>query len=578
LKPPSLTFPACRASYRPWSGGRSIAGPLALAGCILAVTVYCGVLQRTFYKHNFPFYDSLSYQTHLFKTIVAVRTHGLWSGLPSALKHSTVALPWLQASLLALAVPPSRMLGLLIQAVWLAIFCFSLYHYFRLKNLPIVLALAFTLPFLTPQCMFMFNGGLSDFRMDLLQYLLLSTGSVFLLATYESERNIYSVLSGLFYGLSCLTRATSIVYIALILTLLWLHRLVTSGDKLKLVKHIGCVVLPLLAVSVWFYILNARWLYHYYVVWNPDANARLPIELSAQHFAFVAGDAGSWWLAFIPGCGAWALCLNGLNRPRARLNLHCLWIGLVPAGFLTLRGCGLNPYVSMASLFGLCLFCLMPVDAFHRAGRRSGWLCLMAAMICAVATAIPGLANHRAGFGPGGRRGLTNIESAILTDMQATGRTRARIGMVHLHYLCPGALENSLLFDRGFALDDRGLISADKMRITFDQLVYDNEVTFAGFPGQTTAERLENIVGRCLKDDYLILPTQAAAEFLCSHVGHVLCNRNCSFVRAAILRRADCVKVSECITASPGEELIVYRVNHRTTETRGSSSPEGLGL
>jgi hypothetical protein len=506
--------------------------------------------------------------------MVAVKTRGLWSGLLFALKHSTVALPWLQASLLAPAVSPSRILALLIQAVWLAAFCFSLYHYFRLKTLSVTLALAFTLPFLTPQCMFMFNGGLSDFRMDLLQYLLLSTGSVFLLATYENERHIYPLLAGLFYGLSCLGRATSIVYIVLILVLLWLHRLATSQDKVKLVKHIGYVVLPFVAVSAWFYILNARWLYYYYVVWNPDANARLPIEVSARHFAFVASDAGSWWLVFVLGCGAWALCLNWPNRPRARLNLHYLWIGLVPAGFLTVRGCGVNPFVSMASLFGLCLFGLMPVDSFHRASRRSAWLCLMAAMICAVATAIPGMANHRDGFGPGGRRAFTDIESAILNDMQATGRKRARIGMVHLHYFCAGALENSLLFDRGFAFDDSGLISPGKLRITFDQLVYDNDVSFARFPGRTTAERLEGIVECGLKDDYLVLPTQASAEFLGKNVGHVLCNRNCSFVTAAILRRANCVKVSQCITASPSEDLIVYRVNHRN----GRPCPDGMDV
>jgi hypothetical protein len=542
--------------------GRSIGGPLLLAGCVLAVTVYAVFLQRTFYKHNFPFYDSLSYQTHLYKTIVAVKNHGLLSGLFSSLKSSTVALPWIEASILALAVPPSRVLAVVIQSVWLAALCFSLYHYFRLKKLPVALALAFTLLFLTPHCMFMFNGGLSDFRMDLLQYLLLSTGSVFLLATYENDSKRYPILSGMFYGLSCLGRATSIVYIVLILAPLLLHRLLTAHDKVKIVKHACYLVVSFMAVSLWFYVLNAGLLYHYYVVWNPDANARLPMEASIRHLAFVARDAGNWWLAFIVGCGAWALWLNWSQGRGARPNLHYLWIGLVPAGFLTLRGCGLNPFVSMASLFGLGLFGMMPVDSFHRAGRRGAWLCLAAAFVCAVATAIPGVANHRAGFGPEGRRSFAKIECAILDDMRATGRTRARIGIVHVHNMCPGALENFLLFDRGFALDEGVLTSADNISITVDQLGYDNEVSFDRFPGRTRAERLEGIVDCCLKDDYLILPTPPSAEFLATHVGHVLCNRNCSFVTEVILRRGDCVNVSESITVTPGEELLVYRVNH----------------
>jgi hypothetical protein len=548
--------------YSQEDAGRSITGPLVLAGCVLAVTVYSVFLQRIFYKYNFPFYDSLSYQTHLYKTIVAVKNHGLCSGLLSALKHSTVALPWIQASILGLAVPPSRMLAVFIQSVWLAALCFSLYHYFRLKKLPVALALALTLPFLAPQCMFMFNGGLSDFRMDLLQYLLLSTGSVFLLATYENDHRRYPILSGAFYGLSCLGRATSIVYIVLILAPVLFHKLVTSHDKAKTVKHVSYLVGSLIVVSLWFYIINAHWLHYYYVIWNPDANARLPIEKSIGHFSFVARDLGSWWLAFAVGCGAWALWLNWTQRPNARPNLHYLWIGLVPAGFLAMRGCGLNPFVSMASLFGLTLFGMMPVDSYHRAGRRGAWLCLVASFACAVATAIPGVANHRTGFGSGGRRAFTEIESAILNDMRATGRTRARIGMVHLHYMGPAALENFLLFDRGFALEDNGLRSADHRSITFDHLVYDSEVSLATFPGRTTWERLEGIVNRCLKDDYLVLPTRASAEFLANHVGHILCNRNCSFVTDSILIKTACIKLSECITVSPGEELLVCRVSH----------------
>lgn len=204
----------------------------------------------------------------------------------------------------------------------------------------------------------------------------------------------------------------------------------------------------------------------------------------------------------------------------------------------------------------------MPIDGYHRAGRRGAWLCLIAAVACAVATAIPGVANHRAGFGPGGRRAFTEIESAILHDMHTTGRTRACIGMVHVHYMCPGALENFLLFDRGYALADDGLTSPGKINITLDQLVYDNEVSLDRFPGRSTAERLEGIVNCCLKDDYVILPTRRSGEFLSMHVGHVLCNRYCSVVAGAILERSDCLNVAEGITVSPGEELVVYRVNH----------------
>ena len=137
----------------------------------------------------------------------------------------------------------------------------------------------------------------------------------------------------------------------------------------------GIVLATSIAVAIagWFYVLNFRFLYYYYVIWNPDANAHLPIHESLRHFRLlqhhfraalfcavifqliVATDA----LLRSPIPKSW--------RPLMRLpklNWQAAWLALAPTGMLVARGAGLNPFVCMPSLFGCLLFLLFPLRRF----------------------------------------------------------------------------------------------------------------------------------------------------------------------------------------------------------------------
>ncbi|HEY9712535.1 MAG TPA: hypothetical protein V6C72_03635, partial [Chroococcales cyanobacterium] len=72
-------------------------GYLAITCLVLLIAVYACLLQHIFYKHNGPFYDSLSYYNHL-DWIMTLARHGrLAQAFQVAITNSTIFLPWLQA-------------------------------------------------------------------------------------------------------------------------------------------------------------------------------------------------------------------------------------------------------------------------------------------------------------------------------------------------------------------------------------------------------------------------------------------------------------------------------------------------
>src|SRR5204863_3984303 len=121
----------------------------------------------------------------------------------------------------------------------------------------------------------------------LLQYFLLAA----VLATYLIARQTSGIgwwaLLGLNLGLLCLGRATSPVYVVPIVLVLSIADAITGAAKARVVLLRWALAgITAAAVAGWFYIVNFNLLHFYYVIWNPDANARLPIMQSSQHLRF----------------------------------------------------------------------------------------------------------------------------------------------------------------------------------------------------------------------------------------------------------------------------------------------------
>ncbi len=373
-------------------GLREYAGAALIALLVLIEGRFAASMQHAFYERSGPFFDSLGYFNQMAVVWSEMRKHGLLAALRSAWSGGTVILPWIETALLAPAVPLTRELAVWLQSLWVLALALSIYYYLvRWRGVSFIPAVCMTAPFLAFRTMFYYNGGLSDFRMDLSLYLFTSLAVVWYLGTYESESYAPWLLCGCFSALACLTRATSPAYLVCMLGPLLFIRFLSRPHTWRfLVKGCLYILLPVVAIALPFLISKWAYLYFYYAVWNADANANLPLRQSIHHFNWVMWDIGfSMTLLLLSACLLQLTlglrdCKWSVRRWIAAVDWKLIWIGLAPAGFLALRGAGLNPFVSMPSIFGLLLFALVPMKSALRGGlaRNLGVSVLAIAAVC----------------------------------------------------------------------------------------------------------------------------------------------------------------------------------------------------
>jgi len=228
----------------------SKAAPLIPVLLCLAAGLFAVSLNTRFYARNQPFYDSLSYHEQVHRVMTQARAEGVGPALGTACRSSTVCLPLVAAAFVGPFITPSRTFGIAVQIVELLVFCGTLWFYLhRIRSLSPLLAALVVTPFLLWRCLYDFNGGLSDFRMDLSLALLFATTVLwYLIATATGARWHFVAL-----GIAAATAA------------------------------VGCL---------WFFLLNYEALHYYYVVWNTDANAHLPLRKALRHAAFAVGHVG----------------------------------------------------------------------------------------------------------------------------------------------------------------------------------------------------------------------------------------------------------------------------------------------
>jgi hypothetical protein len=147
------------------------AGLLVLALIVFLEGCYATRLNADFYRDHIPFFDSCSYTSQLASIWSIERSAGIGGAIHEAFQE-TVALPWLEAAMLAPFLQPSRFVGVWLQWLWLALLAFSLFWYFtQYKRADSFLAICLTLPFVSFARVYDWNGGLNDFRMDLSLYI-----------------------------------------------------------------------------------------------------------------------------------------------------------------------------------------------------------------------------------------------------------------------------------------------------------------------------------------------------------------------------------------------------------------------
>lgn len=149
----------------------------------------------------------------------------------------------------------------------------------------------------------------------------------------------------------------------------------------------------------WFFVLRFDALYNN-VVWNTDANVHLPLAQSSRHFL---NAAHLLWGPIFLACLAASLVVwrgfPGWRAVSAGLRVwpwELLLAAVMPAGFLMMRGAGLNPFVSMPSAFGMGAVLLALPGMWEHVGRIRGLLAVGAILAGRDYSAFMGYEIHSA--------------------------------------------------------------------------------------------------------------------------------------------------------------------------------------
>lgn len=533
------------------------------------IALYAVALNVIFYSEFGPFYDSMSYLNRMARVMAESAREGVVAGIRAAAVGGTVFLPFLEAVPLASFSKPARWHAVLIQFPWMTAYVVSGYFYFRCcVGQRAVPAICLSISLICFSAVVFFNGGLADFRMDLLHAVTFGTCIALYLIAREKLLLPLWLLFGLSLAICCLCRATAPVYMVLVFGPLFILDCVGSR-RAELLRGILVSGATALVLSGWFFILNFDRLYYYYVVWNPDANAHLPIRESARHIDFVRSGIGrpiGLVLLF-------SLVLSVVNaRWRSlRLNWRALWAGVAPVSYLVLSGSGLNPFVSMVGIPGIMLFLLAPLKP--NGHPRIRWLdqrAVAAAAILASAVSLAaGIANQKVGVSewvPSGPA-LREIVRLIVTDAAAGGNSPSlSVAAAYSGALDANAIANVLVFDNGFTIDRQACLSNDITRLEPRTLGLSSQAEWKAIVGANDDEKLNSLAEQIVSSiDFIILVDKTTPPIAHAHTPvNLLTGR----LNELILSHGGLQRLGGPIAVSGIEKVNIYRNHSRSSSVK----------
>jgi hypothetical protein len=554
---------------------------LGIVICIIAAffsvlqLYYAQWLNSLYYQANGPFYDSMAYLDQLFRTWETSRDQGLIAGLQSSM-GGTTCLPFIFIPPFADYVKPSRTLAIALQSSWVFLLYVSLAWFFiRHRRVGIALGLTLPLLFVSIAGIYHYNGGISDFRMDLQMYLCFGLSVVWFLIA-RSARTIGSWITlGVICGLTCLGRATAPVFLTLtlgpMLLASWFTQHLTFKDVRRAVLYTSAACV---SVAGWFYLLNWKHLHYYYFIWNLDANAHLPFSESARHFRYAYSSTGT----IIIGAGLLLIIIRTISRWQIpavesdqkasaaawfhRVDWAILFPALIPAGFLMMRGAGLNPFVSMPSAFGIVLILVMLSQPWTLTGVKSASAaCII--ILGALGVAIGGIRSHTTPPPYNKISGYKQAWSIITNHSSEHTSGDIKVTQLGLAYFCGQALLSHLTFDAHFPRE-KGCILVGDSRYDFSGAknwgMLAAPAEWAKVPGASDEAKRTSIINLFKKDvSFLIIPTAATSEFLTKHIGHNFINTKLPFLRDQILQDKAWEQAGDEFSVSEQEHYIILR-------------------
>jgi hypothetical protein len=551
-------------------------------------------LNHALYKVQSPFFDSLSYYEKLHRVMSLTRSEGMLRGFSEVLQGAnTVCLPFLIAIPLAYFIEPCREIGIGIQIVELFVVLWSADIYMRrVTKTNRESRSAVQVAFFGLGCLYYQNGGVSDFRMDLSLMLLYATSSFWLLIALSDGRVKSFLVLGVVMGIACLFRATAPVYFIMAFAPIAVGAFFQSRKDRSRRKQllVGLLVAGVSSVAIagWYFVLNYSYLYYYYVVWNTDANARLPWIETLGHLKLASRAAGDPAIALAIVLSVVLMrrrCSVRHGEPGSlhRSLIDCFrgvdfrwaWIAMAPLVVLISRRAGLNPFVNMPTIAGaFFLIAFWHQELFRTASvmqRRVAWTLIL---LCVIGAGTRGWVKHSFAK-TGSMASHLKIIDLIAADAAMMGLRELRFATLQTSEICTSSLWSTLLFDRPETQREQLQVRINGVQFMPSQTFFQPSVSdWKSVPGSNDEERRNELVRIAQnEDDYLVMPSEQSMPTIIKELNFPVINQHLAQLKDKLLASGNWVKISDEIEVMPGRTYEVYRRNHRRIAARTASFP-----
>ena len=551
----------------------AVTGLGLLIACFLLGLFACQLNQQL-YQHHAPFYDSLSYNEKMFRVMTTARESGFIESLELAcFTNNTNCLPFLIGAAIAPAVEPSRLVGVWIQTGLLFLFLLSLLYYLvRIRTLSPTTAFAGCLVFLGARCLFLPNGGLSDFRMDFSLFIGFGMTCVWFLSSMQSPSRKHFLLLGVSAAICCLLRATTPIYLVFSLAPLCVVELIPASQRKEKLTGLLLASGVVVVLSGWFFAINFEFLKYYYFEWNTDANAKIPFVDALQHWKMAQRSVGeplalmliSWGVAVLlstrksQSIGQW---VRSAIQKRD-IDWRIAWLGLSPVLMMIARRAGLNPFVSMPAVFGLILFftlpCLTQMDRLKdKTLTRFCWIILL---VTITITFARGWTRHSSVKFDSMKPHQVLIDT-IVSDAKDRGRDEVTFSVAQITDLDANILYSTLLFDRPDGLPTLEGVLIDGIKIKrIAAFAYPAEADWKRLAGEDNEEKVQNLVSDARdRVDYLIIADEASSQQIPQFLDHNVVNRHLVRIRELVSQDENWSPIERGIQSAESEFVEVYR-------------------
>jgi len=539
---------------------------------VVAQGLYASWLNRLYYTTYGPFFDSVAYTNVMANILTIAKRGSILRALERSMHSGTVSLPWMLVALVSPLIGYSRLVGVWLQEFWAFILCLSVFVYFYYyRGTPRWISVLWTLPFISFLAIYRFNGGISDFRMDLTLYLLLATMSTWYLATYHTESTTPWILSGLFLALAIMNRATTPAYAGFVfLPLLFVRWLAHPETRLLLARRVtlfwGAGAL-LGSIPV---VVNWKFIHYYYFLWGADPTAHLPLAESSRHFTLANDSVGTALLVasrlmLAVRLGVLGLALRKVANPVSgflkAIDWKIAYLALAPSLLLALTGAGLNPFVSLPSVFGILLFGIVPVRG--KPGMSAAEIAVTVLLVLACArNPWNGYVDHIRPEGKAPRMAALKRGIVLMrNDAHQRGRTEVEFATSHIVDFMQEGLTNVMIYDFGATHPDNALAFPDGLVIReTDQFNAPRPINWAeNLPNGSDAEKYNYLLGVAETElDYMFLPDDPSIDWMEKNRTQNFSNLKVRGLKKMLLATGHWCAVGEPLVASGFETVQLY--------------------